>query len=80
MARHSSEGCSAKEGNPFGPFWDHFAVDFSNSSFYGPLHYDMHYGDMAREWGEKYSPQEWPGEERGYADHSVAMGNSHYFL
>lgn len=67
-ARGNTEGegteksCSAKEGNPFGPFWDTYNIDFVGSEFYGPLHYDIHHSDMAKRWDEKYPPQTWPGE------------------
>lgn len=54
------KSCSAKEGNPFGPFWDTYNIDFVGSEFYGPLHYDIHHSDMAKHWGQKYPPQTWP--------------------
>jgi len=60
MARGQGSGCNAKEGNPFGPFWDTFGVDFAKSEFYGPLNYDVHHQDMARKWNDKYPPQEIP--------------------
>ncbi len=50
-------GCNAKSGNPFGPFWDNFKVDFVKSVTYGPLHYDVHHTSVADEWTEKF-----PGE------------------
>lgn len=53
--------CNAKEGNPFGPFWDTFNIDFVGSEFYGPLHYDIHHSDMAVRWAEKYPAKKWPG-------------------
>lgn len=52
--------CQAKEGNPFGPFWDTFRVDFDASEFYAPLHYDVHRGDTAQRWNNKYPPSRWP--------------------
>ncbi|KAJ1519866.1 hypothetical protein ONE63_004108 [Megalurothrips usitatus] len=54
------KSCSAKEGNPFGPFWDTFNIDFVGSEFYGPLHYDIHHSDMAAHWEERYPPEKWP--------------------
>ena len=52
--------CNAKHGNPFGPFWDTFNVDFEYSEDYGPLHYDVHHTAIAKEWNEKYPAEEWP--------------------
>ncbi|CAL1293446.1 unnamed protein product [Larinioides sclopetarius] len=60
MARGSSDHCNAKEGNPFGPFWDTFDVDFDESVFYQPLHYDVHYRDTAQLWNKKFPPDEFP--------------------
>lgn len=62
MARgQGSETCNPKEGNPFGPFWDTFDVDFVDSEFYGPLNYDVLFQDMGRKWAEKYPPDRYPG-------------------
>ncbi|KAG8222957.1 hypothetical protein J437_LFUL000252 [Ladona fulva] len=55
-----SKGCNAKEGNPFGPFWDTFGIDFVGSEFYGPLHYDVHHSKVAKEWEKRYNPKDWP--------------------
>ncbi|KAF5286363.1 hypothetical protein FQR65_LT12657 [Abscondita terminalis] len=60
MSHGDSNSCKAKEGNPFGPFWDTFNVDFVGSEFYGPLHYDTHHHDMSKKWNERYSPALWP--------------------
>ncbi|XP_046398894.1 GDP-fucose protein O-fucosyltransferase 1 [Ischnura elegans] len=62
MARggSGSTGCNAKEGNPFGPFWDTFRIDFVGSEFYGPLHFDVHHSNVAEQWQKKYSPERWP--------------------
>ncbi|XP_063233670.1 GDP-fucose protein O-fucosyltransferase 1 isoform X2 [Bacillus rossius redtenbacheri] len=59
-ARGSSRACNPKEGNPFGPFWDTYGVDFVGSEFYGPLHYDVYHRGMAAKWNSKYPPREWP--------------------
>lgn len=32
-----SNGCNAKYGNPFGPYWDHFDIDFTADEFHKPL-------------------------------------------
>ncbi|XP_072389899.1 GDP-fucose protein O-fucosyltransferase 1 [Diabrotica undecimpunctata] len=61
MARGGSgDSCNAKDGNPFGPFWDTYNVEFVKSEFYGPLHYDVHHHDMIEQWKEKYPPKQYP--------------------
>ncbi len=52
--------CNAKEGNPFGPFWDEFDIDFVKSETYGPLHYDVHNTKVAADWRERFPPEEYP--------------------
>jgi len=60
MARENTNDCQAKEGNPFGPFWDTFNIDFDRSEFYEPLHYDIHHHDAPKLWKERYSPSQFP--------------------
>ncbi|XP_059607436.1 GDP-fucose protein O-fucosyltransferase 1-like [Phlebotomus argentipes] len=65
MARKSLDGketnsCNAKDGNPFGAFWDEFQVDFVDSEFYGPLNYDVHHGSVAEKWIEGYPAKKFP--------------------
>lgn len=52
--------CNAKSGNPFGPFWDTFNIDFVDSEFYGPLNYDVYNKEMMDKWKQKYSNEQWP--------------------
>lgn len=52
--------CNAKSGNPFGPFWDNFNIEFVNSEFYGPLNYDAHNKIMINKWKDKYPSTTWP--------------------
>ncbi|KAI8427791.1 hypothetical protein MSG28_002197 [Choristoneura fumiferana] len=52
--------CNAKSGNPFGPFWDTFNIDFTGSEFYGPLNYDASNTVMVDKWKQKYPPTKWP--------------------
>ncbi|XP_014204453.1 GDP-fucose protein O-fucosyltransferase 1 [Copidosoma floridanum] len=59
-ARGTIDSCNAKDGNPFGPFWDTFTIDFVGSEFYGPLHYDMHHSDMKLQWRQRYTSAKWP--------------------
>ncbi|KAJ8936363.1 hypothetical protein NQ318_007130 [Aromia moschata] len=56
----SGESCNAKEGNPFGPFWDTFDIDFVHSEFYSPLHYDVYHHNIAQQWKDRYPPVKWP--------------------
>ncbi|CAH0603187.1 unnamed protein product [Chrysodeixis includens] len=52
--------CNAKSGNPFGPFWDTFNIDFVDSEFYGPLNYDVYNKEMMGKWKLKYPNEQWP--------------------
>lgn len=53
--------CHAKEGNPFGPFWNEFGVDFVGSEFFGPLNYETHHSNnMVSKWHTKFPASEWP--------------------
>ncbi|PVD21948.1 hypothetical protein C0Q70_17751 [Pomacea canaliculata] len=56
----TGEGCHAKEGNPFGPFWDTYNIDFDKSEFFGPLYYATESPQQIRAWTEKYTPAEFP--------------------
>lgn len=57
----TKKDCHAKEGNPFGPFWDEFHVEFVGSEFFTPLHYDTwHTPNLIDKWNAKYSAEEWP--------------------
>lgn len=58
--RGDSGGCNAKEGNPFGPFWDTFNIDFVGSEKYSPLQFDVHHGNMVENWQERYPATKWP--------------------
>ncbi|UYV73440.1 O-fut1 [Cordylochernes scorpioides] len=61
MSRGDNGECNAKEGNPFGPFWDTFNVSFDGSEFYGPLHYDIyHHKRMADDWSRRFPPKKFP--------------------
>lgn len=59
-SRGNSNDCNAKDGNPFGPFWDTFNVDFDYSEFYSPLNYDIYYHNMADKWNKRYPPEKFP--------------------
>ncbi|ESP01704.1 hypothetical protein LOTGIDRAFT_225179 [Lottia gigantea] len=52
--------CNAKEGNPFGPFWNHFDVDFDKSELFSPLYYDTSSAHQIQRWKDKYPPSLFP--------------------
>jgi len=56
------KGCDAKDGNPFGPFWDNFNIDFVESEIFGPkLQHNVKYDAEGKSnWELRYSGQEWP--------------------
>ena len=53
------EGCNAKHGSPFGPFWDNFQVNFDRSIMFGPLNFNTSPENLAR-WGERFPPSSHP--------------------
>ncbi|GFR89134.1 GDP-fucose protein O-fucosyltransferase 1-like, partial [Elysia marginata] len=60
--RHGAKkgDCNAKEGNPFGPFWDWFEIDFEESEIFGPLYFNTHSPSAMHEWIVKYRPDPYP--------------------
>lgn len=61
LTSNTENSCNAKEGNPFGPFWDEFSIDFDASEFYAPLNYDVHHNtNMADRWNVRYPADKWP--------------------
>lgn len=60
MPRYNSNQCGAKEGNPFGPFWDKFGINFDKDEFYGPLGYDPTFKNDKYEWQTRYSADKYP--------------------
>ncbi|VDO90277.1 unnamed protein product [Heligmosomoides polygyrus] len=49
-------GCQAKEGNPFGPYWDKIGVSFAHDAYFGDLPggYDLTKPGSKAAWLERY--------------------------
>jgi peptide-O-fucosyltransferase len=54
------DSCAAKDGNPFGPFWDKFGVDFDSSEFYHPLGYDPTFPNHRQDWDSRFPADKYP--------------------
>ncbi|KAE9548071.1 hypothetical protein FO519_008714 [Halicephalobus sp. NKZ332] len=55
--------CNAKEGNPFGPFWDHSGINFVRDEYYSEKvasGTDIGRWTAKKEWDESYPPSEFP--------------------
>ncbi|XP_066927610.1 GDP-fucose protein O-fucosyltransferase 1-like isoform X2 [Clytia hemisphaerica] len=55
----SEETCGMKEGNPFGPFWDHFGISFKDSVFHEELLWSTHKYNV-EEWHRKFPAGQYP--------------------
>ncbi|XP_011664107.2 GDP-fucose protein O-fucosyltransferase 1 [Strongylocentrotus purpuratus] len=52
--------CKMKEGNPFGPFWDNYDIDFNKFAEYSPLSYNTHTPGVRGMWEKKFPVSEYP--------------------
>ncbi|EDO34766.1 predicted protein [Nematostella vectensis] len=52
--------CAMKEGNPFGPFWDHFKIDFDDFREHSGLLWDTGEPYVREGWNSRYPVSEYP--------------------
>ncbi|CAB4044057.1 GDP-fucose O-fucosyltransferase 1-like, partial [Paramuricea clavata] len=49
-----------KEGNPFGPFWDHFGVDFDSYIEHKGLLYGTDFEPVKNDWNTRFPSAKYP--------------------
>eukprot|EP00092_Neocalanus_flemingeri_P032584 GFUD01035440.1.p1 GENE.GFUD01035440.1~~GFUD01035440.1.p1 ORF type:complete len:377 (+),score=114.61 GFUD01035440.1:95-1225(+) len=54
-----NNSCNAKDGSPFGPFWNHFNINFDQSKMFAPLNFQTDPSNLSR-WKEMFPPSSFP--------------------
>ena len=57
--RGAQSSCEAKSGNPFGPYWNKFGIDFDFDEVHGPLSFNI-FGDEKAQWMSRFPSQKYP--------------------
>lgn len=47
--------CAMKDGNPFGPFWDHFGVEFDSYMDHPGILWGTQNENTMQEWNRRYT-------------------------
>ncbi|VDN94052.1 unnamed protein product [Brugia pahangi] len=61
--RKKPSGCHAKEGNPFGPFWDYSNINFVDDVYYASDFSEAHFIDsvsVRKKWEERFPVGRYP--------------------
>ncbi|VIO89526.1 GDP-fucose protein O-fucosyltransferase 1 precursor, putative [Brugia malayi] len=61
--RKKPSGCHAKEGNPFGPFWDYSNISFVDDVYYASDFSEAHFIDsvsVRKKWEERFPVDRYP--------------------
>ena len=54
-----TNSCNAKDGSPFGPFWNHFGISFDTSEIFAPLNFQTEPPNLSR-WKEMFPSSTYP--------------------
>ncbi len=58
--RGETQSCGAKEGNPYGPYWNKFKVNFDKDLKFAPLSYDVDNEENRNAWLKTFPKEKFP--------------------